>query len=793
MPEAILRLSALNFEGAGLYRQPTQKIPLAKQGKVLLAGMEGAGKSMIPEVATLVLYGKGSPRLRKSGLVESSIVNADTGYRGELSFESGSGASLRKVSITQAFKHPRLKSRYIITVDGQREEPTTKPEQKKLVKRLAPLSYEEWLGVVYLHQGGVHDLLAGTPTEKREYLTSVFGLDFYDDLLTAAKEEAKALERKGAGAADLEQTLADVKARLKEAEAELEELPPLSEVEDALEKLSSRLLETSSTLGSLRASKMDAERVKAMQEELADIGLKDPASELTDAQNAKQALVEKRSGLKTKLADAKRVATAYEAARTRYVNASNRLAQAQAKVAKLKAEVVGLPDRDSCVSAIGLCDEAIGLNIGRFKAGSAKGNWRDAARTAMSLRDQYRKLEKLEAQMKGHKHDADVECPTCARPLVLDELATTIAALKDEAGKAEALAADVVSQEIAAFVGEPEDDDIVELKASLETVVDQYDSIGDAEDAVPVALVSCKEAEEALADTLKPEDTSKLTIDLQNIEREISVLDARLQKATTAIRLEDQIEAIGELDLDALTEQIQKLEAKQTKSKTKQAEAQELKRQVMQATTVISTLTKQQKQVQQQIDQHAKTAMTLQVYERDLVPYFTALRAGKVKSCVSVLEVVLPVYIQAMAANQYEGAEIKLSVSDDLKDVDLMLRTGRSLPWISAVQASGGQRRRFTLAILAALREVSPRKANVMFFDEPFADLEGEGKLLFVNQLMPLLMDRCPDLESIFLIAHDAEVLQVSNDCFDSVWTVEREGQSSKLIMDQKLSTVAAR
>jgi DNA repair exonuclease SbcCD ATPase subunit len=797
MTEAILRLSALNFEGAGLYRQPTQKIPLAKQGRVLLAGAEGSGKSMLPEVMTLILYGKGSPRLRKSGLVESSIVNADTGYRGELSFESGSGASLRSVSITQAFKHPRLKSRYIITVDGQREEPTTKPEQKKLVKRLAPLSYEEWLGVVYLHQGGVHDLLAGTPTEKREYLTSVFGLDFYDDLLTAAKDEAKALERRGAGAIDLQQTIADIKARLKEAETELESLPPIAEIDDALEKLSSRMMETASSLGSLKASKLDADRVEAMRGELAALGLEDPASELSEAQLAKEKLVEKRTGLKTKLSDAKRVATAYESARTRYVNAKSRLDQAQSKVSKLKEVTAGLPSRDKCASAVSLCDEAAGLNVSRFEVGTAKGKWRDAARTAMSLRDQCRKLEKFATQMKSHQHEKDVECPTCARPLALDDLASTIASLKDEAKKADGLAVDVLSQELVALVGEScvtEDwSDLTGIMTALEGMVDSYDSLGDAEDAVPTALLNCKEAEEALADTPAPEETSKLTTDLQNTEREVTVLDSRIQKASTAIRLEDQIEAIGEVDLEAIVAQIVKLEEKQEKTKNKSVEAQDFKRQVTQATATVATLVKQQNQVQKQVDEHAQTALTLHSYERDLLPYFTALRASKVKSCVSVLESVLPVYIGAMSARQYEGAEVRLAVSDDLKDVDLTLRVGKNMPWISAVQASGGQRRRFTLAILAALREVSPRKSNIMFFDEPFSDLEAEGKLLFVNKLIPTLMDRCPDLESLFLIAHDAEVLQAGNDAFDSVWTAERDEQGSRLILDQKLSNIVGR
>ncbi len=793
MTDAILRLTSLNFEGAGLYRQPTQKIPLAKQGRVLLSGMEGAGKSMLPEVMTLVLYGKGSPRLRKSGLVESSIVNADTGYRGELSFESGSGASLRKVAITQAFKHPRLKSRYIISVDGQREEPTTKPEQKKLVKRLAPLSYEEWLGVVYLHQGGVHDLLAGTPTEKREYLTSVFGLDFYDDLLTAAKEEAKALDRKGAGALDLQQTLADVKEEMKKAQESLDDLPPMAEIDEAIEKLSARMLETSSTLGSLRSAKADAERVVAMRQELEALKLDDPAAELSSAQQEKEALVEKRTAIKTKLADAKRLVTAYEAAVTRATNAKNRLAKAEGDVKKLKAEMADYPSLENCEAAVALCDEVIGLSVSTFVPDATdKGSWRDAAKTAMSLRDQSRKLEKLEAQLKGHKH-SDANCPTCAQPLQLDALKDTIKNLKDEAKKSEDKACRIASADLIALVEKVPDADFIDAKDTLEAMVAAYASFERAVEALPALKEASKEADEALAETPKPQDTTKLRADLDNVEKAVATADSRIQKAQQAIRLEDQIEAIGEVNLDEIKDQIEKLEAKQQKTKTKHDEAQVLKREATQAATRIATLTKQQKQVQKQIDDHAETALLLQAYERELLPYFTALRASKVKSCVSVLESVLPVYIGAMAANQYEGAEVKLAVSDDLKDVDLMLRVGRNMPWISAVQASGGQRRRFTLAILAALREVSPRKANIMFFDEPFADLEGEGKLLFVNRLIPTLMDRCPDLESLFLIAHDAEVLQAGNDAFDSVWTVERNEQGSRLVMDQKLSMVTGR
>jgi DNA repair exonuclease SbcCD ATPase subunit len=237
MSEALLRLRSLVFEGAGSYRQPTGLLPLANQGRVLICGPEGSGKSMVPEVSTLVLFGKGSPRMRATGLVESSIVNKDTGYQAKLTFDSGFGVAARHVDIEQAFKHKRAGSRYVITIDGARDLTVNKPEQKKLVKRLVPLSYAEWLGVVYLAQNGIHDLLLGTPSQKRAYLTSVFGLDFYDDLLTEAQEELKRLLKEAEGALDLEQQLADVRADLKKAEAARAELPERAQVEAGIKKL----------------------------------------------------------------------------------------------------------------------------------------------------------------------------------------------------------------------------------------------------------------------------------------------------------------------------------------------------------------------------------------------------------------------------------------------------------------------------------------------------------------------------------------------------------------------------
>jgi DNA repair exonuclease SbcCD ATPase subunit len=215
------------------------------------------------------------------------------------------------------------------------------------------------------------------------------------------------------------------------------------------------------------------------------------------------------------------------------------------------------------------------------------------------------------------------------------------------------------------------------------------------------------------------------------------------------------------------------------------------KERVDQATARLQAIAKQRVSLNGKISDIAHMVKMTDVYDKEVIPYLSTLRSVRVRERVSVLENVLPAYVKEMSTSQYEGSSVKLSVSDDLEDIDLVLRPSKYNNEVSPVQASGGQRRRFTLALLGALREVSPRTTNIMFFDEPLADLQSEGKLLFLNRLLPLMLERCPGLESIMVIAHDREVLDSSNTSFNEVWKVTNHGSSgSKVTTGLNLSKV---
>lgn len=760
---ALLRLDSLSFEGAGSYLALPEPLRLAKRGRVLIAGPEGAGKSMIPEVLTLVLYGKGSPRVRAVGFTERTLMNPVFGYQGTVTAEVGTGVAQRRISITQAFKHKTLKSRYIISIDGKREEPETKPQQRKRVNQIVPISYDEWLGIAYLYQGGVHDLLAGSPAEKRAYLTGVFGLNFFEDLITTAIERQKNLERRATGAVDAAQRLADVTEELAQAQRAMAALPSRDTVEAGLLKIKERVKNVATALGEARAAQEALERRATVESALAAIRQRYNWTTIPLEEWKEELLKirERRAVLQEQAKQAKRIAAQRQAALEKFQAASETAAKAKRALsdarekAKPYTALVGLEcEPNDVLSALKRLPPGLVLPT------CPQPSQVDYEAAVTEMRTLTRALD-----------IATGCCPTCTRPLTEADRAQFESRLA-------VLAKQIGGSLVASYPFLP--------AGPVEQAIDWFEtgsyavfSVDRAELQFRKAASAMSAASAALEQTPQPVPPPADTLAAKEAEAEEAVRDAEAAK-----RHLHTLAALppGEAgDLPALEAKLADLTARQ------QAAASILS-QVDRAEATLLALEKQKQQAEAATNAMAAAAADAQRYRDALVPYFKTLRAAKVRACVSVLEAVLPAYVNAMSSAQYTGATAKLEVSEDLQNVDLMLRPSESGQWLSGFQASGGQRRRFTLAIQAALREVSPRQANIMFFDEPFSDLESEGKHLFVHRLLPLMMERCPGLESVFIIAHDKEVLESSNQAFDEAWRVTGPKGGSAVATGLRLS-----
>ena len=637
------------------------------------------------------------------------------------------------------------------------------------MNQLVPISYDEWLGIAYLYQGGIHDLLAGSPTEKRAYLTGVFGLNFFEDLIVTAIERQKNLERRATGAVEAAQRLADVTEELGQAQRAVAALPPRSEVESGLQSLKTRVQQVATALGEARATKAALERRGAVEKALEAVLLKRGWTAVPERKQELLALREKRTVLQEKIKQAKRLSEERRAATDKFRAAQERAAQAKEALndIRLKAEpYAALLERDEVeptdvTGALSRAPDDVVIADGKVDG--------DYKQQAAQLNVLLRALS------------IATHCPTCTRPLtgadraLLEEQAAT---LRKQLGASLArhypfLPKGPVHEARKWYEGG------MYVGVSLERASAQHKK----------ALQACSDAFEALSGIPQPPKLATLEEALEALTAQCREAEAEAADAEAALRHQHTLQAMPAAGhLATASELLESLEKKLASLTSKQQAAASILSQVDTGEATLRALEKQKQQAEVAVNAMAAAAADAQRYRDVLVPYFKTLRASKVRTCVSVLEAVLPAYINAMSSAQYTGATAKLEVSEDLQSIDLMLRPSEGSQWLSGFQASGGQRRRFTLAIQAALREVSPRQANIMFFDEPFSDLESEGKHLFVNRLLPLMMERCGGLESVFIIAHDKEILESSNQSFDEAWRVTGPRGGSTITTGLRLS-----
>jgi DNA repair exonuclease SbcCD ATPase subunit len=805
MTQALLRAQSIWFEGAGSYRNPSGELPLANQKRVLICGPEGSGKSMIPEIPTLILYGRGSPRVRKNGFTESTIANVDTGYLGKFHFESGFGAAARSVEIEQAFKHKRAGSRYVISIDGQRPDddtPLNKLEQKRLVKRLAPLTLEEWLGVVYMHQGGMHDLLSGTTGERQKYLTTVFGLDFYMDLLTTLKDEQKDLVKRAESATFFQTRAASLDEEMREVNGLLRKLPPREEIEQGVSTLSQKLQGVSQDLGHLEATRNTIAKRSRIQGQYDAVMKAQKWKTVEDVAKAGESNKEKLRKAQADYARIEAAAEQLDAAMQSYERAQGKYDLAKhthdALVADLKAaqkEAKGVPPVEVLVKVDEVLKRADRFNVKALEPVpkiKVTASFVEAARALDEADNLLAKVKTLDGLDVGHR------CPTCTRTLDEKELKKLTTELSKSSEQAYQVAVKALRTELEAALGEvpfPKFKKVDEFDSWMSKNRRLLDTVNVTNNKLQLAAHRLAEATEALKATPEPKAPGDMSAQLDALVAQVSTHEAVVEAAQEAQSLAAQLAALGEASSSEkdLDDRISALRAKKQKLDEKYKSALDLKRDRDQAEATLKALKKQEAENEEKLQQHAKNVLLLKEYDDLLVPYFTTMRASKVTSCIGVLEGILPVYVTAMASDQYRGADVRLIVSDDLEQVDLQLKPSRFGPTVSALQASGGQRQRFMLAILAAIYESSARKANCLWLDEPFGHMESDGKALVTNRLLPMLMDRCSSLESIFVIAHDKEILESANDSFDSVWTVDRDEQGSRITIGQKLALVAGR
>ncbi len=182
-----IRLQLRNFLSYG--DNPPQEIDLQGVHMAALVGNNGAGKSALLDAITWALFGKarsGNKQLLRQGANEMSVT---------FEFEvEGQLYRVRRRFYRKSESHTAILEQRL---DGKKWRPILTESKVKAVaeeiQRLLGMDYNTFINTVFMPQGRSGQFMNLDPSERRELLAQLLGLEAYEELAEKAREKFKTL------------------------------------------------------------------------------------------------------------------------------------------------------------------------------------------------------------------------------------------------------------------------------------------------------------------------------------------------------------------------------------------------------------------------------------------------------------------------------------------------------------------------------------------------------------------------------------------------------------------------
>jgi len=201
-------------------------LPLDSQGRLLITGKNGVGKTNIGELLFYAFYCKTRKSGRSNAVINRHARRHGEGMKIEVLFDVHNGEQKDRYRLhnTQGWhtkgrdgKPPKNGVRMWRKEDKHWKlvTPVNDPRlAKEMVEQTIGITADEFCSIVYLPQRMVHPLATGTPGSRAKYITEAYNLNRYDDLLQRAKNE-KAVAGESLG--EREGILAEIKVITRQA------------------------------------------------------------------------------------------------------------------------------------------------------------------------------------------------------------------------------------------------------------------------------------------------------------------------------------------------------------------------------------------------------------------------------------------------------------------------------------------------------------------------------------------------------------------------------------------------
>jgi DNA repair exonuclease SbcCD ATPase subunit len=733
-----MRLKKVTIKNIRTFKEET--FDLENRGLVSIIGMNGSGKTTLFNAVRANLFNAMNDKSKFDDLVrnkkDAQIV---------VEFENNGKEYISDLS--------RIKGKWIYEIleNGVNITPHNQIDARKIPAIAIGVTAEEWDAAIQLSQKGAHVLVSGTPAKRKEYISEFFGIDDkYDVIQERAKEELKKVEN----------SIREIESYSHTKQALEEELKQIHIVdvkaeEDRIHELSLKIQDSKDKVSLLKdvLSKQKLWELYSADAYPAGYEQVDAAAWLRHFQDEKLSLESRVNNYKKASEYNLRV----EASNRQYEEL-NKWLDSQSLLASRYPESSGVyvneratlrAKKQTSLSRVTYLNQLKDL---RHLEGNVLHETTGDEQLLSEMRSEYAvSSAKYTATMNG-------KCPTCGSEFSHEHVLGDYQKLVDLGNKIAELDQKIVALKnenvlIMKFrdiekqlSGIPEFTDNEDLHlASLEQDIDKV-----------IDYQNKKKIFEGLAKS-EPMDLGSLPTEQETEQNKVNLnfyqkmVNARALCPTSIPSSSES--SLLETEIARLTREIVPLEE----------DLLTLRSSVM----AVEKMKQSKKRIEDQIETINEKFLTLgrlheeELYWKTMVFAYgpKGLRVVQLQKIMDLILSVLPAY----TARMFNGKRISFTTEVDAGSISIIAtREDEEGVYTNDISTlSGGEASKMTVCLIFAVAKarLAKKKSNVIILDEVDAQVDEEGKFLFVNELLPMMRD---EFESVFVISHSKDTSQTA-------------------------------
>lgn len=420
-----------------------------------ISGSNGAGKSSLLDAITWVLFGEARRR-------DDAVINSRADFAEVVLDFAYEGSTYRVQRIKRREKATQLEF-YIQTADGDWKALTehSVTETEKRINETLRMDYDTFINASFFLQGKADEFARKNPTQRKLILSSILGLEMWDEYRKRAEIQRKRLENKLSGIVgsieEIEKELGEEDTRKSDL-AQKEEMLKLAGTAlkekrksfDTNRNLQSRLDAQFATVKVLQGQfEGSAEKLDELREKIARLSDQKANLEviLRDEENIEKEYSAWQAADR-KLKEYEKLALDYRPLYDEWQKATSRISMErtrldaeqkslQASEKKMKALMDSMPAQEQRVESIKKEVESLENEIKHKEKleTEERTTLEGIASGSKHIQQLDGEIEKIEKRIASLAESSEANCPTCGQPLTAGHREKVLSEMNEEKGQ----------------------------------------------------------------------------------------------------------------------------------------------------------------------------------------------------------------------------------------------------------------------------------------------------------------------------------------------------------------------